>query len=191
MCSAWQMWQALSAPFVCWCRSEPPTAKYKIAAQATRAKARRTHFRSNLVFSSFINLHRTVSLRRPSSNNRYSKKVINKGFIVTDCLTPQPFRPKLRLTYYMPGKVHSKWILALLLAVVFVGAQFHFCADLTATPSGSHICPLCSTTTVFVAAQSPVLALVPIASRLEDSLRIVSIFAEIPRSTSPRAPPAV
>lgn len=191
MCNAWQMWQALSGPVVCWCSSDPPVAKYKIAAQATRAKARRANFRSNLIFSRFMNLHRAVSLRRPSNTNRYSKKVRNKGFIATDCLTPQPFRPKLRLTYYMPGKVHSKWILALLLAVVFVGAQFHFCADLTATPSGSHICPLCSTTTVFVAAQSPVLAVVPVSDRLEDSQQIIPVPVEIPRSTSPRAPPAV
>lgn len=78
----------------------------------------------------------------------------------------------------------------MLLAVVFLGAQFHFCADVKATPAGSHICPLCSTTTVFVAAQSPVLAIIPLANRLEEAPLLLPVSVELLRSTSPRAPPA-
>ncbi len=40
MCSAWQMWQAVSGPLVCLCRKEPPAAKKSSAAHASSASAR-------------------------------------------------------------------------------------------------------------------------------------------------------
>ncbi len=86
---------------------------------------------------------------------------------------------------------HRIRILALLLGVIFLGAQFHFCADLTAAPSASHICPLCSTVASVVATQSPVIAIVPVMNRLEVALSIVSISSAVPCATSPRAPPAL
>jgi len=106
-------------------------------------------------------------------------------------LTPQPFRPKLRLTKYMQASTQRIRILALLLGVIFLGAQFHFCADLTTAPSASHVCPVCSTAGSAVATQSPIIAVVPAANRLELTPLLVSVSSAVPRATSPRAPPAL
>src|SRR5216684_5198189 len=108
-----------------------------------------------------------------------------------DFLTPQPFLPKLRLSKHMQSKSLRIRILALLLGVIFLGAQFHFCTDLTATPSASHICPVCSTAGSVLAAQSPSIAIVPVMNRLEVAFFVVSISSAVPRATSPRAPPAL
>jgi hypothetical protein len=91
----------------------------------------------------------------------------------------------------MRGKTQRIRILALLLGIVFLGAQFHFCADLTAAPSASHICPICSAVGSVVATQSPSIAVVPVMNRLEVAPLITSVFSAVPRATSPRAPPAV
>jgi len=106
-------------------------------------------------------------------------------------LTLQPFRPKLRLNKHMQAKTHRVRILALLLGVIFLGAQFHFCTDLTAAPSASHICPVCSTAGSVVASQSPRIALVPVTNRLEVAPMVVSESSAVPRDTSPRAPPTL
>ncbi|OLB86058.1 MAG: hypothetical protein AUI12_09900 [Acidobacteria bacterium 13_2_20CM_2_57_6] len=106
-------------------------------------------------------------------------------------MTLQPFQPKLRLSKYMQAKARHIRILALLLGVIFLGAQFHLCADLTATPSASHLCPVCSTAASLVATQSPVIAVVPVTNRLELALLVISISSAVPRATSPRAPPAL
>lgn len=82
-------------------------------------------------------------------------------------------------------------IFALLLGVIFLGAQFHFCTDLTATPSASHICPVCSTAGSVVAPSSPSIAIVPVTNRLELAPLVVSVSSAVPRATSPRAPPAL
>ena len=106
-------------------------------------------------------------------------------------LTPQSFLPKLRLSKYMQAKTHRIRILALLLGVIFLGAQFHFCTDLTAAPSASHICPVCSTAGSVVAAQSPNIAIVPVTNRLEVAPVVLSVSFEVSLATSPRAPPAL
>src|SRR5438552_17462010 len=113
---------------------------------------------------------------------------VKTGFIR---LTPQPFPPTFRLSSYMQSKTQRIAILALLFGVVFLGAQFHFCADLTATPSASHICPLCSTAAYAVASQSLVIAIVPVLNRLDLAPLIVLISSAFSRATSPRAPPAL
>ena len=66
----------------------------------------------------------------------------------------------------MQAKLHRFQLVALLLGVIFLGAQFHFCADLTGTPSASHICPVCSTAGSVVLTQSPVMAVVTVSNRL-------------------------
>ena len=106
-------------------------------------------------------------------------------------MTAQPFQPKLRLSKDMQAKTHRIRFLALLLGVIFLGAQFHFCADLTGTPSASHVCPVCSTAASVVTTQSPTIAMVPVTNRLEVAPTIVSVFSAAPRATSPRAPPAL
>jgi hypothetical protein len=90
----------------------------------------------------------------------------------------------------MQAKTQRIRILALLLGIVFLGAQFHFCADLTATPSASHLCPICSTVGSVVSTQTPSIAIVPVLDRLEVAPLVVSVFSAVPRATSPRAPPA-
>jgi hypothetical protein len=106
-------------------------------------------------------------------------------------LTPEPFRPKLRHSTYMLGKTQRIRVLALLLGVIFLGAQFHFCADLTVTPSAWHICPICSTVGSLVATQTPSIAMVPVLNRLEVTPLVVFDLSAAPRATSPRAPPAL
>lgn len=91
----------------------------------------------------------------------------------------------------MSVKVRHIRILALLLAVIFLGAQFHYCADLSSAPSSSHICPLCSTAGSAVTPAAPSIAITPVTDRLEMVVVVSSVFVEIPRAVSPRAPPSV
>lgn len=91
----------------------------------------------------------------------------------------------------MSVKVRHIRILALLLAVIFLGAQFHYCADLSSPPSSSHICPLCSTAGSAVTPAAPSIAITPVTDRLEMVVVVSSVFVEIPRAVSPRAPPSV
>ena len=79
----------------------------------------------------------------------------------------------------------------LLFSAVFLAAQFHYCSDLTSAPSPSHVCPVCSTTASVVATQVPMIAVVPLTDRLELAPLVVSVSPEVPRATSPRAPPAL
>ncbi len=106
-------------------------------------------------------------------------------------LTAQPIRPKLRLSKYMPVWTDRARILVLLLGIIFLAAQFHFCADLTVTSSASHFCPTCSTVGSVVATQTPGIAMMPITDRLELPLLVASVFSAVPRATSPRAPPSL
>ncbi len=91
----------------------------------------------------------------------------------------------------MQEKTKRIRVLALLLGVIFLGAQFHFCADLTATPSASHVCPVCSTAAFVVATPSPVIAIVPVTNRLEVAPIVFSVSSAVLRAISPRAPPAL
>jgi hypothetical protein len=111
--------------------------------------------------------------------------------ILFRCLTPQPFRPKLRLSRKMSVNPNKARFCALLLGIIFLAAQFHFCADLNSAPSGSHPCQLCSTAGSAITTQTPDLAVVPVVNRLEVFATILSPSVEIRRSTSPRAPPAL
>jgi len=91
----------------------------------------------------------------------------------------------------MQSKSHRIRILALFLGFIFLGAQFHFCTELTAAPSASHICPVCSTAGSVVATSSPSIAIVPVLDRLEVAPFVGSFPSAVPRATSPRAPPAL
>jgi hypothetical protein len=77
-----------------------------------------------------------------------------------------------------------------LLGVIFLGAQFHFCTDWTAAPSASHICPVCSTAGFAVATHSLSIAIVPVANRIELVSAVFFVSPVFPRAISPRAPPA-
>ncbi|MEQ1353492.1 MAG: hypothetical protein ABLT11_05705 [Candidatus Acidiferrum sp.] len=82
-------------------------------------------------------------------------------------------------------------VLGLLLAVVFLGAQFHYCADLNAAPAGSHVCPLCSTVGSVITPAAPNVMIAPITNRLAIIPVIAAVSLEISHAVSPRAPPAV
>jgi hypothetical protein len=81
-------------------------------------------------------------------------------------------------------------VFALLLGLVFLAAQFHFCADLSAGNSGGHFCPFCSTAGAAVATHVPLLGLAPATVRLEARAAETAVSSEIAPSISPRAPPA-
>ena len=80
---------------------------------------------------------------------------------------------------------------ALLLGLVFLVAQLHFCGDLNSGPGGSHPCQLCSTAGTAIAPQAIDLSVVPVVHRLEVLALFLSPAAEVSRATSPRAPPAL
>jgi hypothetical protein len=80
---------------------------------------------------------------------------------------------------------------ALLLGIIFLGAQFHFCTDLSASPSATHFCPVCSVVGSAVTTQSPIVALIPAANRLEVVSLVLAVSSAFPRAVSPRAPPAL
>jgi hypothetical protein len=82
-------------------------------------------------------------------------------------------------------------IWAILLALVFLAAQFHFCADLSAGNAGGHFCPFCSTAGVAIATYVPVLELAPVAARLEVHPVEAPVSTGTAHSISPRAPPAL
>jgi len=84
---------------------------------------------------------------------------------------------------------HKVAILAMLLALVFLGAQLHFCTDLAASPS--HLCPVCSTADS-IAPTAPIQDTGLVLSHRVDvpaALDFVSIV--LPSVISPRAPPVL
>ncbi|HKV26146.1 MAG TPA: hypothetical protein VJN93_16240 [Candidatus Acidoferrum sp.] len=89
--------------------------------------------------------------------------------------------------------LNPKWlrIAAVLLGIIFLAAQFHFCADLNAGPGGSHPCQLCSAAASAVAAQTLNLSIIPVISRIEFSVPVLSSSVLLFRTISPRAPPAL
>jgi len=91
----------------------------------------------------------------------------------------------------MRSKATRVRIVALLLGIIFLGAQFHFCADMSASPSATHFCPVCSTVGSAVATQSPTVAIIPATHRLEVVSLVLSVSSAFPRAVSPRAPPAL
>jgi len=90
----------------------------------------------------------------------------------------------------MPNRRHSIALLALLLALTFLGAQLHFCADLTGAPTGTHICPVCSAVGAAILTPSPAITVISQVRPLEVFAHAVANSPVIPQATSPRAPPA-
>lgn len=89
----------------------------------------------------------------------------------------------------MPGKTKRVYFLAILLGVVFLGAQLHCCADLSSKSADSHICPICSAAGTAIATPSLLMVMVPAINRLEVFASVVVVSVEFSRATSPRAPP--
>jgi hypothetical protein len=82
-------------------------------------------------------------------------------------------------------------IFALLLGLIFLAAQFHFCTDLSTRNSNGHFCPFCSTAGAAVANHVPLLGLAPATVRLEVRQAHTPASSEVSLSISPRAPPAL
>src|SRR5690242_15094074 len=106
-------------------------------------------------------------------------------------LTSQPFFLRLRLSNHMQIKTQRVCILALLLGVILLGAQFHFCTDLSAAAPAAHFCPVCSVVGSAVATESPSVAIIPATNRLEIVSLVLTVSSAFPRAVSPRAPPAL
>lgn len=90
----------------------------------------------------------------------------------------------------MPRDSKRIRVLALLLMVIFLGAQFHYCADFNSGPDSSHICPVCSAAATVVAVQLPSVAFVPVLNDFEAPVLLLPATAGSPRALAPRAPPA-
>ena len=97
---------------------------------------------------------------------------------------------RLTVSITMLRVMGKKQVCALLLGMVFLAAQFHFCADLSAG-NNEHFCPFCSTAGVAIAAQTPNLGVAPVVARLETLPAQVLFSTEIALSISPRAPPVL
>jgi len=86
---------------------------------------------------------------------------------------------------------HKVRVFAVLLGIIFLAAQFHFCSDLNAGPGSTHPCQLCSAAGSALAAPAVALHVTPFVDRLEIALPLIFHSAEASRSTSPRAPPVL
>jgi hypothetical protein len=89
----------------------------------------------------------------------------------------------------MPNRGRHIGFPVLLLALAFLGAQLHFCADLTGAPTPTHVCPVCSELGAAVVAPMPSIAVVALAKAIEPGHRTFANSADVWRETSPRAPP--
>jgi hypothetical protein len=82
-------------------------------------------------------------------------------------------------------------ICALLLGLVFLAAQFHFCADLTSANGTSHFCPFCAAAGAAIAASAPSIGLAPAHAPVELTPAQVLASADVWFSIAPRAPPSL
>ena len=82
-------------------------------------------------------------------------------------------------------------ICALLLGLVFLAAQFHFCADLTSGTGTSHFCPFCATAGAVIATNAPAIGLAPANAPVELIPPQVLASADVCFSIAPRAPPSL
>jgi len=80
---------------------------------------------------------------------------------------------------------------ALLLALVFLLAQFHFCADLSSGSNTTHACPFCSTVSAAIATDVPILEIGLAATRLNIAAPQIETATTVAPCISPRAPPAL
>jgi hypothetical protein len=91
----------------------------------------------------------------------------------------------------MPSdRANLRVLSGLLLALLLLGAQFHFLSDIDASPSGAHLCPVCCVLSFAILLASTVLCCLPAARRMEEPLSAVMVVSEVFRSISTRAPPA-
>ena len=90
----------------------------------------------------------------------------------------------------MPKTAKYLPLLAIALVLIFVVAQFHYCADLDTSPSGSHLCPVCAAATTIIVAQPPAVPLAHTSNRLVACAESRFVVAPLPRELASRPPPA-
>jgi hypothetical protein len=81
-------------------------------------------------------------------------------------------------------------VIAVLLALILFGAQMHVCADLTAGPLASHVCPVCSAAATASVRATPLILLMPAADRLEIRGVTVWIALVVRQNVTLRGPPS-
>jgi hypothetical protein len=79
----------------------------------------------------------------------------------------------------------------LVLALLFVAGQFHLCADTNRGDYASHFCPFCATTGSAIFTPALNMAVIPVLGKLETATEAFELCIEVPRVTSPRAPPSL
>ena len=84
----------------------------------------------------------------------------------------------------------TRW-LTVFLALLLLGAQLHFCADLTPDSSGSHICQFCATASHAVVTPGLLVQLTPAVCRFETRCSHAAVPSLSFAVTSPRAPPSL
>jgi hypothetical protein len=90
----------------------------------------------------------------------------------------------------MAGRFKLAALCAGLLALIVLGAQLHFCEDLTAGPLASHVCPVCSAAATAIIAAAPLILLMPAADRLEIRGITVSVPLGVRQNVTLRGPPS-
>ena len=105
-------------------------------------------------------------------------------------MTQQRFSPKLRLNRHMAVNSVNGRVIALVLLVLFLGAQIHFLSDLESGQVGAHLCPVCSVLTFAILFALPVLCSLPVIGRADDLATVGIALQVVCRLISPRAPPA-
>jgi hypothetical protein len=77
----------------------------------------------------------------------------------------------------------------MLLGVVFLAAQMHYCVDVAPQSSNSHICPVCSTAGHAVTTPTVNFAATPAIHRLRIFPQSIPVSAVQLREVAPRGPP--
>lgn len=99
------------------------------------------------------------------------------------------FRPTIAIE--MPAHTNKVTLCALLLGLIFLAAQLHFCGDLTAGSNSTHFCPFCSTAGSAIATPIPTIGVATVIVRLEIIPTYTPVSAEVALSIAPRAPPSL
>ena len=80
-------------------------------------------------------------------------------------------------------------LIALALLLFFLGAQFHFLADLNSDALGSHVCPVCAAIGSAALSPPPSLASLPVFAPAREALPVGRASSGAFRLVSLRAPP--
>lgn len=87
-------------------------------------------------------------------------------------------------------RIHRIRVIALLLGIIFLGAQFHLCAEARpARAPSSHVCPICLSGAWALPAHSPDVSVVPVERWIEVAASPGAPSMTMALTVVPRAPP--